>query len=128
MKKKTTKILSIILSVLLIISVMPMTVLATDSVASVKIVSGDVKEFNSLVEAFTFAGENANSLVTILSDVNFGDDYISIETGEFTIDLNGKTISGTDSIVFNIESEAIIPIKDSVGSGKIENIVQVLFV
>ena len=122
MKKKTTKIISIILSVLLIISVMPMTVLASDSVASVKIVSGDVKEFNSLVEAFTFAGENANSLVTILSDVDLGEDYVSIETGEFTIDLNGKTISGTDSMVLNTESDTIITIKDSVGDGKIENV------
>lgn len=120
MKKKTTKIISIILSVLLIISVMPMTVLATDSVASVKIVSGDVKEFNSLVEAFTFAGENANSLVTILSDVDLGEDYVSIETGEFTIDLNGKTISGTDSMVLNTESDTIITIKDSVGDGKLK--------
>lgn len=122
MKKKSTNILSIILSVLLIFSVMPMTVLAAEPVASVMTESGDVTEFAILEDAFAFAGENANSLVTILSDVNFGDDYISIETGEFTIDLNGKTISGTDSIVFNIESEAIITIKDSVGSGKIENI------
>lgn len=122
MKKKATKIISIILSVLLIFSVMPMTVLASDSVASVTTLLGEVTEFNSLVEAFTFAGENTNSLVTILSDINLGEDYVSIETGEFTIDLNGKTISGTDYMVLNTEPDTIITIKDSVGDGKIENV------
>ncbi|MBQ4644839.1 MAG: hypothetical protein IJB72_03700 [Clostridia bacterium] len=122
MKKKASKIISIILSVLLFFSVMPMTVLASDSVASVTTKEGTVTEFATLDEAFSFAGENANSLVTILSDVDLGEDYVSIESGEFTIDLNGKTISGTDLIVFNTEPESIITIKDNVGNGKIENI------
>lgn len=121
MKKRTNKILSIILSVLLLFSVIPMTVFATGSVASVTTKEGIVTEFATLDNAFSFAGENINSLVTILSNINLGKNYVSIKTGEFTIDLNGKTISGTESIVLDTHSGTIITIEDSIGNGKIEN-------
>ena len=123
MKKKATKIISIILSVLLIFSVMPMTVLATDSVASVTTETGTTTEFATLQSAFDFAGENANSLVTLLSNINLGQESVCINNGEFTIDLNGKTISSTsESYVLVTKNDTEITIRDTYGNGKIENL------
>ena len=91
MKKKTTKIISVILSVLLIFSVMPMTVLASDSVASVTTITGDVTEFSSLEEAIDFASANVASTLTLLSDAEVVDKEFHIIDCDFTLDLNGKT-------------------------------------
>ena len=117
MKKKTTKFVSIILSVLLIFSVMPMTVLATDSVSSVTTIFGEVTEFSTLSEAKDYACENVGSTLTLLTDIEIGDNEFHIVDCDFTLDLNGKTLSCTTSNVIYIHRGGKLTIKDSVGTG-----------
>ncbi len=129
MKKKTTKIISIILSVLLIFSVMPMTALATDSVASVTTSTGEVTDYTDLTEAFYAAAGSADSKITLLSDVDLNwsgieiSNYTGFTSGNFTLELNGKTISSeTDSSVLCIGPDINCIIKDSIGDGGIVNL------
>ena len=120
MKKKTTKIISIILSVLLIFSVMPMTVLASDSVASVTTVLGEVTEFATLVEAIDYACANVGSTLTLLSDAEVVDKEFHIIDCDFTLDLNGKTLSSTTAYeIIRIHRGGKLTVKDSVGTGVI---------
>ncbi len=120
MKNKATKILSVILSVLLIISVMPMTVLATDSVASVTTVLGEVTEFATLVEAIDYACANVDSTLTLLTDAEVIDKEFHIIDCDFTLDLNGKTLSTTTAYeIIRIHRGGKLTVKDSVGTGVI---------
>ena len=121
MKKTTNKLLSIILSVLLLFSVMPMTVLATGSVASVTTVSGSVTEYADIHDAFAFACENAGSTITLLNDVDLGTDEIHIVDCDITLELNGKTLSSTSNEVIWLHRGGKMLIKDSVGNGTIKN-------
>lgn len=117
MKKKTTKIISVILSVLLIFSVMPMTVLASDSVASVTTIFGEVTEFATLGEAKDYACANVGSTLTLLTDIEVGANEFHIVDCDFTIELNGKILSSTTSNVIYIHRGGKLTIKDSVGTG-----------
>lgn len=117
MKKKITKIISIFLSVLLIFSVMPMTVLASNLVASVTTILGEVTEFSTLSEAKDYACENVGSTLTLLTDIEIGDNEFHIVDCDFTLDLNGKTLSCTTSNVIYIHRGGKLTIKDSVGTG-----------
>ena len=118
MKNKATKFISIILSVLLIFSVMPMTALASDSVASVTTITGDVTEFSSLEEAIDFASANVASTLTLLSDAEVVDKEFHIIDCDFTLDLNGKTLSTTTAYeIIRIHRGGKLTIKDSVGTG-----------
>ncbi len=120
MKKKTRKFLSIILSVLLIFSVMPMTVFATDSVASVTTILGEVTEFATLVEAIDYACANVGSTLTLLTDAEVSDKEFHIIDCDFTLDLNGKTLSSTTAYeIIRIHRGGKLTIKDSVGTGVI---------
>lgn len=121
MKKTTNKLLSIILSVLLLFSVMPMTVFATGSVASVTTVSGEVAEYTDIHEAFAFACENASSTITLLRDIDLGTDEIHIVDCDITLELNGKTLSSTSNEVVWLHRGGKMLIKDSVGNGTIKN-------
>ncbi len=128
MKNKATKILSVILSVLLIISVMPMTALATDSVASVTTSTGEVTDYTDLTEAFFAAAKSIGSTLTLLNDVDLNGNGIEISNytgftlGNFTVELNGKTISSNkDSSVLCIGPDINCLIIDSIGGGGITN-------
>ena len=128
MKKTTNKIFSIILSVLLLFSVMPMTVFATSSVASVKTTDGEVTEYTELTEAFYAAAESKDSTITLLSDIDLDgnsieiSEYTGFTSANFTLELNGKTISSSiHSSVLSTGENIIITIKDSVGAGGITN-------
>lgn len=121
MKNKSSKIVSIILSVLLLFSVMPTTVFATDSVVSVTTVSGAVTEYTDIHEAFAFACENAGSTITLLNDIDLGTDEIHIVDCDITLELNGKTLSGNSLECIWLHRGGKMLIKDSVGSGTIEN-------
>ncbi len=129
MKKKATKIISIILSVLLIFSVIPMTALATDSVASVTTSTGEVTDYTDLTEAFYAAAGSTDSTIKLLNDVDLNggsieiSNYTGFTSGSFTIELNGKTISSkTDSSVLCIGPDINCIIKDSIGDGGIVNL------
>lgn len=128
MKKTTNKVLSIILSVLLLFSVMPMTVFATGSVASVTNPTGEVAEYADLTEAFYAAAKNTGSTITLLSDVNLNgnsieiSEYTGFTSADFTLDLNGKTISSSvHSSVLTTGENIKLTIKDNVGDGGIIN-------
>ena len=128
MKKTTNKILSIILSVLLLLSVMPMTAFATSSVASVKTTDGEVTDYTELTEAFYAAAESKDSTITLLSDIDLDgnsieiSEYTGFTSANFTLELNGKTISSSvHSSVLSMGENIIITIKDSVGAGGIIN-------
>ena len=126
MKNKATKIFSVILSVLLIFSVMPMTVLASDSVASVITSTGDVAYYTDFTEAFCVAAKNIGSTVTLLDDVHLEklievSEYTGYLSGDFTLDLNGKTLSGSDNHIIITGNDVALTVKDSIGGGKIEN-------
>lgn len=121
MKKTTNKLLSIILSVLLLFSVMPMTVFALGSVASVTTVSGTVTEYSDIHEAFDFACENAGSTITLLNDIDLGIDEIHIVDCDITLELNGKTLSSTSNEVIWLHRGGKMLIKDSIDNGTIKN-------
>ena len=128
MKKTTNKIFSIILSVLLLFSVMPITVFATGFVASVKTTDGEVTDYNDLTEAFYAAAKSKDSTITLLSDVDLNgngieiSEYTGFTSANFTLELNGKTISSSvHSSVLSMGENIIITIKDSVGAGGITN-------
>ncbi len=126
MKKKTTKIFSVILSVLLFFSVMPITTFASDSVASVITSTGDVTYYTDFTEAFCAAARNIGSTVTLLDDVHLENlievsEYTGYLSGDFTLDLNGKTLSGSDNHIIITGTDVALTVKDSVGGGKIEN-------
>ena len=126
MKRKATKFISIILSVLLIFSVMPMTVLASDSVASVTTSTGEVTVYNDLTKAFYAAARNSDSTVTLLNDVDLNgngieiSNYTGFTSGDFTVELNGKTISSKKaSSVLCTGSDINCIIKDCIDDGQI---------
>lgn len=121
MKKTTNKVLSVILSVLLLFSVMPMTVFATGSVASVTTVFGTVTEYADVHEAFDFACGNAGSTITLLNDIDLGTDEIHIVDCDITLELNGKTLSSTSDEVIWLHRGGKMLIKDSVSNGTIKN-------
>ncbi len=121
MKKIATKIISIILSALLIFSVMPMTVLAAESVASVTTLTGEVTEYTSLRKAFLSADENVGSVVTLLTDIDLGESYVYTDVGDFTLDLNGKVLTGCYGLLVKVRKNSKLTVKDSVGNGKIKN-------
>ena len=79
---------------------------------------GDVK-YTTLAEAIAYANENGG-IVTLLENVELTE-TIKI-TGTVTLNLNGKTITGTDNTTKSfslITNNGTLTIKDSVGEGKI---------
>ena len=62
---------------------------------------------------------NSGATVTLLSEVDLGANYISIDN-TFTLDLNGQTVKATGYSAFNI-SGGSITIQDSGTGGKIES-------
>lgn len=65
-----------------------------------------------------FAKENTGATVTLLGDVNLGGFSRGISKGtDFTLDLNGKTITGASSLIM-VDKGARLTIRDS-GSGQL---------
>lgn len=137
MKKR---LLSLLLTLTLCLSMMPAEVWAEDSV---RVQSGEsvaevtindsTTQYTDIETAFTAAQEADSATVKLLQDVTIPKgDYcygIDLEKGSIVLDLNGKTIKTTTSTdssfvplcaVFYIESGAMLTVQDSVGTGKIE--------
>ena len=111
--KKTGKLLSVLLALVMVLSLMPMTALAADG-KEAKI--GD-KPYDTLAEAIDAA--NAGDTVTLLKDVEFADTFkldakkaITLDLGEFTATYTGEgtyavelgsgmdlTVKGTGTLV-----------------------------
>lgn len=122
MKNKLTCIL---VSVLMLLSVMPLNALANgNSAIIVTDANGNLLGgFDTLADAVSIACENKNSKLTLQKDIvtNAPQD---ITCGKITIDLNGKSIVNVSKEAFkdrgfNIESEAELTVMDSVGGGMI---------
>ena len=124
----TNRILSLVLSIMMVISMLPMNVLtasaAEGDVASVTTAGegGVTENYSSLTDAITAAQENAGSTLKLLEDV---DTNVVIDGGTFTFDLNGHKIEAdteyhsmyfTKSYALTIETGADITLK---GSGSI---------
>lgn len=76
---------------------------------------GNYKTFEKSLDA---AMVNENSTLTLLDDV-IVTELCEITSGTFTIDLNGKTLSGEDTYI-NILSPVVLTITDSDENGTIE--------
>ncbi len=122
MKNKLTCIL---VSVLMLLSVMPLNALANgNSAIIVTDANGNLLGcFDTLADAVSIACENKNSKLTLQKDIvtNAPQD---ITCGKFTIDLNGKSIVNESKEAFkdrgfNIEDKAELTVMDSVGGGMI---------
>ncbi len=88
------------------------------AVAVAKVVNGSTTTYvGALADAFTEG--NSGATVTLLSEVDLGANYISIDN-TFTLDLNGQTVKATGYGAFNI-SGGSITIQDSGTGGKIES-------
>ncbi len=60
------------------------------------------------------------AVVTILKNIDLGENYQSIDSGVFTIDLNGKTVSSVDSnAVLQLDGDVDVTILDSKVDGTI---------
>ena len=86
--------------------------------AVAKVVNGSSTTFvGALADAFIEGNDGA--IITLLSEVDLGANYISIDN-TFTLDLNGQTVKATGSGAFNI-SGGSLTIQDSGTGGKIES-------
>lgn len=122
MKNKLTCIL---VSVLILLSVMPLNALANgNSAIIVTDANGNLLGgFDTLADAVSIACENKNSKLTLQKDIvtNAPQD---ITCGKFTIDLNGKSIVNESTDIFEqdgfeIDRDAELTVMDSIGGGMI---------
>ena len=65
-------------------------------IASVKTADGTEQTYGSFTDALAAAVESNDSTLQLLYDVDLGaaNDGLSVDSGKFTLDLNGKTLSG----------------------------------
>ena len=138
------RILSVLLTVIMVFSMLPLSVFAADGnqasvfaaggEAEVTLANGSTINFNSYADAVGYANRNGGAL-KLLADITVPEsetlDDIPFITGEFTLDLNGKSINYVDVGSYGYDEEAEKEIKgtpgtltvtDSVGGGEIENL------
>ena len=138
------RILSVLLTVIMVFSMVPLSVFAADSnqasvfaaggEAEVTLANSSTINFNSYADAVGYANRNGGAL-KLLADITVPEsetlDDIPFITGEFTLDLNGKSINYVDVGSYGYDEEAEKEIKgtpgtltvtDSVGGGEIENL------
>lgn len=94
------------------------TVLYKDADATVT-VDGVVTCYDTFDEALSIAQETPNSTLTLLKDMDLGNQRLAIESGEFTLDVNGATITSTNTAIY-ISSKADVIITDNTGKGKVQ--------
>ena len=137
------RILSVLLTVIMVFSMVPLSVFAADGnqasvfaaggEAEVTLANGSTINFNSYADAVGYANRNGGTL-KLLDDITvpYSEelDDIPFITGECTLDLNGKSIDyvKVGSVALDEEDEVIkgtpgtLTVTDSVGNGKIENL------
>ena len=82
----------------------PQTVTIGSYAAQLTKSNGDVSYYDSLVDAFDAAKNNSDSTVKLLQDCASGQISITNECN-FTIDLNGKTITSTDTALIRLDTD-----------------------
>lgn len=125
------RILSVLLTVIMVFSMVPLSVFAAGGVAEVITANGGTTTYNVYADAVKYANEYGGTLkllddITIPYSENLDD--IPFITGEFTLDLNGKNINevGVGSVALDEEGEVIegtpgtLTVTDSVGNGNIK--------
>ena len=137
------RILSVLLTVIMVFSMVPLSVFAADGnqasvfaaggEAEVTLANGSTINFNSYADAVGYANRNGGTL-KLLDDITvpYSEelDDIPFITGECTLDLNGKSIDyvKVGSVALDEEDEVIkgtpgtLTVTDSVGGGEIENL------
>lgn len=99
---RTKRIFSIILSLAVALTMMPVSALAADGTSTVENAVAEVtagsttKPYTDIDAAFAAAQEADSATVKLLSDVTTTSE-IEVDSGTFTIDLNGKKWEGTDT-------------------------------
>lgn len=113
------RILSVLLTVIMVFSMVPLSVFAADGGAATVITSGGEVAFNVYKDAVAYANQHDGSTIKLQSDIDvlpYEDpaDMPSI-TGNVTLDLNGKSINCVDvgSVSFDEEGEIV---KDKAGT------------
>ncbi len=79
-----------------------------------------VGTYKTLADAITAASASEGSTVTLLDGIVLTQTQ-QVESGTFTLDLNGKTLSSKDCYVIFVKESADLTIKDSGTNGKIQN-------
>ncbi|MBQ9168879.1 MAG: leucine-rich repeat protein, partial [Oscillospiraceae bacterium] len=90
--------------------------------AKASLTSGEtVTYYATLAEAITAAQSATGSTVKLLDSVTISSDIV-IEAGQFTIDLNGKTLTAEQTVSFalQIRDDANVTVTSSASDGKIE--------
>ena len=113
------RILSVLLTVIMVFSMVPLSVFAADGGAATVITSGGEVAFNVYKDAVAYANQHDGSTIKLQSDI----DALTYEdpadmpfiTGNVTLDLNGKSINFVDvgSVSFDEEGEIV---KDKAGT------------
>lgn len=119
------RLISLALCICMVLGLMPGVsgdASAADPVASVTC-GGLETTYTSLdeaIKAVEFASAEDNAVVKLLQDMDLGEDFLGIYSGVFTLDLNGKTLSGTSTSdgALHVAGYCDVSIKDSgVGGG-----------
>ena len=74
---------------------------------------------NDAVTAVSTATDEDQVVLMLLQDIDLGDGSQSVSSGVFTLDLNGKTLSGTKYGGILLTVDSYLTISDTAGGGKI---------
>ena len=129
------RILSVLLTVIMVFSMVPLSVSAADGNVAEVTVGNTTTPYDDIVKAFSAAQYASGSVtVKLLDDIdNFATgfsrtDGVQFQSGDVTLDLNGHYIerynnaAGTNAnkkAVFYVTGSAKMTVKDSVGGGEI---------
>ncbi len=83
---------------------------------------GEKTYYSTFDEAISYSNEKNGVVIIIENDCYITDGFLKFESGNVTIDLNGKTIGSISNYSIPI-SGATVTIRDSVGGGKTLNTV-----
>ncbi len=113
------RILSVLLTVIMVFSMVPLSVFAAGGGAATVITSGGEVAFNVYKDAVAYANQHDGSTIKLQSDIDaptYEDPAdMPFITGNVTLDLNGKSINCVDigSVSFDEEGEIV---KDKAGT------------
>ena len=128
---RTKRIFSIILSLAVALTMMPMSALAADRTSTVEnavaevTISGSTTSYADINAAFAAAQKADSATVKLLADIKTdyhkeGNNFIPTDiSGTYTLDLNGHTVNGSLEVK---AANSKLTIKDSIGTGKIDPI------
>ena len=124
----TNRILSLVLSIMMVVSMLPASALSVFAAEGDKVsvtINGETTYYTSIKDAVAKANESGNATITLLQDTTTKE-RLDI-TNSATLDLNGNTLSCAtyfaddyETMVAVTTSGAKLTIIDSVGGGKLD--------